>query len=349
MKKKNSDANEEKNNIEETESVLKKVSIKSKIIKHIKLSKLKLTILLTFVAVGIGIGGYCYYYFSHYISTDDAFIGGQPVYVSPQISGNVRNVYVTNNEHVKQGQLLLEINPKSFNLNLNQAQIQVEVIKSKLLSAESKYMIAVDAQNTAAVDMHRNQILMAGTITGSAISQEKFEHSISIYEATISTVKMEKAAILLSESNLKGAIIKVKQAELNCSYTKIYSPINGCITRKTINLGSYVTKGKPILAIVSDNKWIDANFKETQLTHMRVGQPVNINIDAYPGVVFKGHIQSLQSGTGAEFSLLPPENATGNFVKVVQRVPVKIVFNKIPSSKKYFIALGMSVTPTVKI
>ncbi|HJO92324.1 MAG TPA: HlyD family secretion protein [Victivallales bacterium] len=349
MKKKISNTEKEENNIETTDDETKNSINTHMKFRKIRLTKLKLIILLVFTVVGMGIGGYCYYYFSHYVSTDDAFIGGQPVYISPQISGNVKKIFITNNEHVKAGQLLLEIDPKPFDLNLEQAKAQVEVTKSKLLSAEAEYMIAVDAQNTAAVDMHRNQILMAGTMTGSAISQEKFEHSISIYEATVSGVKMKSAAILLAKSNLKKAIVKLEQAKLNLSYTKIYAPINGNITRKKINLGSYVTQGKPILALVSDNKWINANFKETQLTHMKVGQPVNIYIDAYPGITFKGHIQSLQSGTGAEFSLLPPENATGNFVKVVQRVPVKIVFNKMPNPMKYFLALGMSVTPTVKI
>lgn len=312
--------------------------------------RFKLISILSLIVLGIVFGfSYYYYEITHYVTTNDAFIAGHPVYITPHISGYVTKVHVDDNQHVKKGQLLVEIDPRSYVLELNQAKVALEVNQSKLDSAKALYEIAIDAQNTAAVDMHRNQILMAGTMTGSAVSQEKFEHTISLYEAAVSEVKSAKANIRLAKSNVDNAHVDIQRSELNLSYTKIYAPEDGYITKKNVDVGSYVTQGTPIMALVSDNMWVKANFKETQLTHMKIGQSVDIAIDAYPDVTFKGKIVSIQAGTGSVFSLLPPENATGNYVKVVQRVPVKIVFDKPPKQSQYFLALGMSVEPTVKI
>jgi len=193
--------------------------------------------------------------------------------------------------------------------------------------------------------MYRNQLLS----TGSAISLEKFEHTIALYQAAKSAVKATQALIELSKSNVDKAKANLSQDELTLSYTKIYAPADGYVAKKNFDIGSFVTTGSPVMAIVLDDKWVNANFKETQITNIRIGQSVDIEIDAYPDKIFKGKIQSIQSGTGAAFSLLPPENATGNFVKTVQRVPVKIVFDEIPNQKDYFLALGLSVVPTVKL
>jgi membrane fusion protein (multidrug efflux system) len=140
----------------------------------------------------------------------------------------------------------------------------------------------------------------------------------------------------------------VREAELNLSYTHIYAPDSGVVTRKSVQPGNFVQVGQALMAIVSDRLWVVANFKETQLTHMRPGQPVRIHIDAYPQLKLQGRVDSVQSGTGARFSLMPPENATGNYVKVVQRVPVKIVFVE-PPPAEYRIGPGMSVDPQVKV
>jgi membrane fusion protein (multidrug efflux system) len=140
----------------------------------------------------------------------------------------------------------------------------------------------------------------------------------------------------------------VEQAELALSYTRIYAPESGCITRKSVEPGDFVQPGQPLLALVSDRLWVVANFKETQLTRMRPGQPVTLKLDAFPQFRLRGHVESFQSGTGAAFSLLPPENATGNYVKVVQRVPVKIVLDEAPPAG-YRIGPGMSVDPEVKV
>ena len=125
---------------------------------------------------------------------------------------------------------------------------------------------------------------------------------------------------------------KLEQARLNLSYTKIYAPQDGKVTNKSVEVGEYVTVGQPLMAVVEQKPWVVANYKETQLKHMRVGQKATISVDAYPGKKLKAHVDSIQAGTGARFSLLPPENATGNYVKVVQRIPVKIVFDEDPNT-----------------
>ena len=140
----------------------------------------------------------------------------------------------------------------------------------------------------------------------------------------------------------------MRQAELNLSYTKIYAAESGRITRKSVEAGNYVQVGQTLLSIVPDNVWVVANFKENQLGHMRPGQPATIRIDAYPDKIFKGHVESIQAGSGARFSLLPPENATGNYVKVVQRVPVKILIDE-PPDPHHVLGPGLSVLPEVKV
>ena len=334
------------NEIVQPESVNEKPELPP--VKNMRKIKLIIFMLLT-LCIFIFLVFYFYYETTHYVSTNDAMITGNPVYICPNISGYVKEVYVSDNEHVKTGDILARIDDRTYQLQLQEAQAQLDVAKAKLDSAKALYGIAVDAQNTAAVDMHRNQILMAGTMMGKAVSQENFEHTISLYEAAVSEVKSAEANIKLAQANLNNAKVNIAEAELNLSYTKIYAEQNGYITRKTIEIGSYVNAGNPVMAIVSDDKWIIANFKETQLTHMKAGQGVDISIDAYPGIKFNGKVQSLQAGTGSAFSLLPPENATGNYVKVVQRIPVKITFDKLPDQSKYFLAIGMSVEPTVKI
>ena len=148
---------------------------------------------------------------------------------------------------------------------------------------------------------------------------------------------------------LARAEAEVNQARLNLSYTKIYAPISGHVTRKSVEIGAHVQIGQPLLALVDPDVWVIANFKETQLAKMQPGQPVTVTVDTHPGVKLAAHVDSVQRGSGARFSLLPPENATGNYVKVVQRVPVKIVFDDLKQIEQYGLGPGMSVVPTVKI
>ncbi|MBU6410719.1 MAG: HlyD family secretion protein, partial [Verrucomicrobia bacterium] len=161
-------------------------------------------------------------------------------------------------------------------------------------------------------------------------------------------LSLDKAAIQTASAEVEKNQANIQQAELNLSYTQVKAPEDGYVTHRTVEAGSYVQTGQPLLAIVPQQVWVVANFKETQLTHMRPGQPVTVKVDAYPQIKFTGHVDSIQHGSGASFSLLPPENASGNYVKVVQRVPVKIVLNKI-SDANVVLGPGMSVEPEVRL
>jgi membrane fusion protein (multidrug efflux system) len=152
-----------------------------------------------------------------------------------------------------------------------------------------------------------------------------------------------------SRADVEKARAEVEQATLNLSYTKIHAPTDGHVTKKNVEPGVFVQEGQSLMAIVPSNVWVTANFKETQLTHMRPGQPAKVSVDTYPDVIFHGHVDSIQRGSASRFSLLPPENATGNFVKVVQRIPVKIVFDRPEELAKQLLVPGMSVVPEVHI
>jgi membrane fusion protein, multidrug efflux system len=269
--------------------------------------------LLVIAAIGFGV-----YYWTcsrGRESTDDAFIDAHVLPMSSKVPGQVLRVLVDDNQHVGQGDLLVEIDPKDYQVRLDQA-------RADLAAAEA------DTRRTA-TDAERAQQLFA-----------RDEVSRQALDKAVAEADMARARSALARQ-------KVAAAELDLSYTRITTPQAGKVTRKSVELRSYVQVGQPLMAIVPDQVWVAANFKETQLTRMRAGQRVDIRVDAYPGKDFEGHVDSIQSGTGSRFSLLPAENATGNYVKVVQRVPVKIVFDG--PTAGYLLAPGMSVVPVVHL
>lgn len=251
-----------------------------------------------------------------YVSTDDAFIEGHVVPVSPRVSSYVAKVLVNDNQEVKAGDLVVELDPNDYLVRSAMAKAQLEAAQAEAEQART--------------DVERYRALSETD----EVSKQQLDHAV--LRAKTGDAKVDQAKAL------------VRQTDLEISYTKILSPAGGHVAKKSVEEGAFVQPGQVLMAIVPEEKWVVANFKETQLTHMRPGQPVEIKIDTYPGKTFKGHVDSLQRGTGASFSLLPPENATGNYVKVVQRVPVKIVFET-PPEKKYPLAVGMSVVPVVKV
>jgi membrane fusion protein (multidrug efflux system) len=238
----------------------------------------------------------------YYESTDDAFTEGHVVTVGTKLSNTVQDVLIDDNYEVKKGDLLVQIDPRDYQVQLQEAQANYTKAKS---------------------DYDRDVALASS----SAISKQDLDATLAAFDLTAA---------------------QLEQAKLNLEYTRITAPVDGRITRKDVEPGDYIQTGQTLFSIVPHNIWVTANFKETQLTHMLPGQPATIRIDAFPGRVFKGHVDSLQSGTGARFSLLPAENATGNYVKVVQRVPVKIVFDEPPDVQAAF-APGLSVVPEVNI
>jgi len=251
-----------------------------------------------------------------YVSTDDAFIEGHVVPISPRVSSYIAKVPVNDNQEVKAGDLLVELDPNDYQVRSTMAKAQLE---AALAEAEQ-----------ARTDVERYQALSETD----EISKQQLDRAV--LRAKTADAKVDQARAM------------VRQTDLDISYTKVLAPADGHVSKKSAEEGAFVQPGQVLMAIVPDEKWVVANFKETQLTHLRPGQPVEIRIDTYPGKKFRGRVDSIQRGTGASFSLLPPENATGNFVKVVQRVPVKIVFEK-PPEKKYPLAVGMSVVPEVKV
>jgi membrane fusion protein (multidrug efflux system) len=306
-----------------------------------------------------------------YVDTDDAFIDGYTTYISPRVSGPVIRLLITDNEEVKQGDLLLEIDPSDYETAMAQAnadlaaarsqldssKAQVDVSESKVTQAQAAVVSAQAENERAQADLRRYQSVESRAVSKTSfdLAQAQARSAAADLQSAQSQVQSAQAQVTLSkadvetaDASVKQAEARLKQAELNLSYTKITAPFDGRITARSVQNGNYVQPGQALFALVPRYVWVTANFKETQLTDMRPGQPVDVHIDAYPQQNFKAKVDSLQAGTGAKFSLLPPENAVGNYVKVVQRVPVKIVFDEdLPTNLD--IAPGLSVEPTVKV
>ncbi|HEY6043985.1 MAG TPA: HlyD family secretion protein, partial [Nitrosospira sp.] len=221
---------------------------------------------------------------------------------------------------------------------------RVDAAQQQVTAAEARVSEARSAVAAQAENARKAQTQVAGARAQVGEAQGRLaEANTAPQQVAVSEAQAQTATASLE--SLKAA---VDQAELELSYTKIYAPDNGRVTRKSVEEGALVQVGQPLLAVVPGDVWVTANFKESQIGQIRPGQYVEIKIDAYSDKVFKGHVDSIQAGTGSRFSLIPPENATGNYVKVVQRLPVKIVFDERPDPN-HLLAPGMSVVPEVKV
>jgi len=297
-------------------------------------------------------------YTDRYESTDVAFIEGHIVQLSPKVSGTVRSVYIDDNQQVKKGDLLIEIDPHDFRARAAQARAalgtaiaQVALGRDHLAQAQSQVVAAQAEATKAGTDERR----LAELFRRQLIARQELDHAVADAQNTSAqvaaaraNVQAQAAALREAQSQVAQAQAALESAKLQLSYTKIYAPAPGRVTQKMVEVGDYVQPGETLFAIVPAEFWVIANFKETQLANIRPGEPVEIKVDAFPGVRFHGHVDSIQSGSGAAFSLLPPENATGNYVKAVQRVPVKIVFDRTDFAA-YPLGPGMSVEPTVTV
>jgi membrane fusion protein (multidrug efflux system) len=306
-----------------------------------------------------------------YESTDDAFIDGYVTVVSSRVPGQVVTLLVTDNQMVKKGEPLLEIDPRDYKSSLLQARAELAVARSQVGQARAQVQVsqAKVAQTQALViaaqaDAQRavNDLKRYQSVEAQAISKSSFDltqaQSLSAsanvdaaksqFRAAQAEVALSQTGVALAAASVQLAEARLEQAELNLSYTIILAPVDGRVTARSVQPGNYLQPGQALLALVPKDVWVVANFKETQLSHMRQGQAVELSMDAYPDQKFSGHVESLQAGSGAWFSLLPPENAVGNYIKVVQRVPVKIVFDK-PLPDGLDIGPGMSVVPKVKV
>jgi len=286
-------------------------------VKNLKPSKKKLVIISSIViALLVCLAGMVYYFYAaSHTSSDDAFIEGHAIAVSPKVSGHILKVYIDDNQLVKAGELLAEIDPRDYAVHCDMAQANLDAARVKAAQA--------------AEDVSRYKQLTLND----EISKQDMERVM---------VKSQVA-----EAEALEAKAALEQARLDLSYTKIYAPAKGRITQKALEEGAFVQIGQTLLAVVTPERWVIANLKETDLKNIVPGQEVVITVDAYPGKIFKGHVDSIQRGTGSRFSLLPAENATGNYIKIVQRIPVKIVFDDEPDAG-HPLALGMSVIPVIK-
>jgi membrane fusion protein (multidrug efflux system) len=306
--------------------------------------RLILLVGLLVLLAGLAVAAYYYWQSRFYESTNDAYVEGYPVSISARVAGNIVEVHVQDNEHVPQSAPLVVIDPCNYQLQVAAARAAVQAKQAEVEKAAADVEASRAEWVRQEQDLKRNETLAKqGVITTQAL-----EHSQAAATAAQATLDADQRQLASVQAQVAQLKVAVDQARLQLSYTKIQAPTAGYVTQKSVEVGDYVNIGQPLLVIVPDEMYVAANFKETQLTHMQPDQPATIKVDAYPGVVFRAHVQSIQAGTGAAFSLFPPENATGNFVKVVQRVPVKIVFDE-PPGPQHRLVLGMSVEARVQV
>lgn len=278
-----------------------------------------------------------------YKSTDDAFIEGHIITAASRVSGPVLSLKIEDNQEVKKGDLLLEIDPNDYEAKLKQSKAKLEEARAALISAENQAEKAFSDLDFAKNDFERFSKMEEKGIA----SKQDYEASKNKLTAAQSNSNSAKAKFNEVQASIKKLEAEVEQDELNLSYTKIYAAEDGLITNRTVEQGNYIQTAQPLFAIVPKKMWVVANFKETQIANMKKGQPVKIKIDTYGSKKFKGEVDSIQRSTGSKQSLFPPENAVGSYVKIVQRVPVKIVFKE--DISEYNIVPGMSVVPEVKV
>jgi membrane fusion protein, multidrug efflux system len=330
------------------------------------LRRYRRVLLLVVLPIVVLIGGFIFYLNGgRYVGTDDAYVGAQKVLITPDISGKIDKVVVKEGQHVKQGDILFEIDPQPFQFALDQAKAQLEQAKSTYENLVANIKIYGDMLNLAQQgvdlkqrDVDRKQQLVNQKV-GSQLDLDNSANAMVLAAAQTQFVKQQLSqakAQLLGDADLPldkfppyaQAKAQLDMAERNLNHTVLRAPMSGIATQvEQIQLGRFVAAGTPVFSVIDiDDPWVDANPKESDFTYVAVGQPVTLDVDAFPNHLFKGYVGSLSPGTGAQFAILPPQNATGNFVKVVQRVPVRIYFDKDdPFVKK--LKAGMSVYATI--
>lgn len=296
------------------------------------------------------------------IATDNAFIEAHIHPVAPRISGTVTKVLVRDNQLVKKGDLLVELDSTDYQVLVDKADAELGIARNttssdhlQVAATRAALQSAKAQHGQALLDLKRGNTLFAKEV----IPREQLERLQTALQVAESKLKQaeenlrkdEAVAGIGHESTSKAQIRKqqavLSESRLKLGYTRIVAPVDGYITRKGVEAGATVQAGQSLMAVVPlADAWIVANYKEAQLTHIKPGQKVRFTVDAYPGQTFKGTVESVMAGTGAAFSLLPPENATGNYVKVVQRIPVKILIDQ-TSDPSHLLRVGMSVEPVV--
>jgi membrane fusion protein, multidrug efflux system len=339
-------------------------------------SKKPLIITAIIVLVLAIIGFFVWFAHRNQVSTDDAYTDGNTVTMVPKVSGYVVNLNVDDNTHVRKGDLLLRIDQRDFLTAEAQARAQLALAQAQLSSAREALKVArvqypaqlesARAQQRAAaaqLELARASYERQHQVDRRATTQESIDSSTNQQQGATASLESAQAQVAIArlvpeqvqvaisavaerEASLQSAQAQLDQAILNLSYTQVRAPSDGFITQRSIQQGDFATAGQVMFLIVTPEVWITANFKESQIGRMRPGNKVDIKVDAYSGYKLEGHVESIQYGTGARFSAFPAENATGNFVKIVQRVPVKIVIDRglDPNNP---LPIGLSVSPVV--
>ncbi|MGC2423638.1 MAG: HlyD family secretion protein [Nitrospirota bacterium] len=319
-------------------------------------------ILLVLIVIGGFIGIRVYALSKIHVNTDDAFIDAHVYQVSARVSGYVKRVNVDDNQSVKKGDVLVGLDTSDYITSVNNASASLDLAKNEthgdvanVGSAEAAVNLAKSRLDLAAKNDARGETLFKKGIIArqdlDTLTTDKKVAASALKDVEDARKKAAANAGFLVPGGDKAKIAQkeaqLAQAKLNLGYTSIVSPADGYVTNKSVEPGNNVQPGQALLAVVElNNTWVTANYKENQLTYVRPGQQVEFAVDTYPNMKFRGKVDSIMAGTGAAFSLLPPENATGNYVKIVQRIPVKILIDQ-TSDPKHLLRVGMSVEPTI--
>jgi membrane fusion protein (multidrug efflux system) len=328
-----------------------------------RLSRKRLRLILLAVIPLIALTGGLYFYLmsGRYISTDNAYIGAQKVLITPDISGKIAKVTVTEGQRVNAGDALVEIDPEPFRITvamtqarLDSVKIDFDNLKANLASTTRRIALARETIDLKQRDFERKNTLLSNR-TGSQVDVDNSQTAVVAAKTQLEMLEQQEQSFrnqLLGNANLPiekyppyaQAAAALDQAKRDLDHTVLRAPIAGMATQvSSIQMGRYVTAGTPVFSLIDDTKpWIDANPKETDITHLRIGQPVSISVDTFPGRTFRGVVAAVSPGTGAQFAILPPQNASGNWVKVVQRVPIRIEFSNNEDVRE--LRSGMSVT-----
>ena len=297
------------------------------------------------VAVALVWGGNKLYHSFLYVETDNAQIVGDIYPVISRVPGRVETVMAGDNEQVKKGDTLITLDPADYQIKRDMAEAALQNARSSVSAAGATASAAAATERKLSADLRRNRSLRQQDV----ISQAEFDAVQAGAESSSAQFAAAASQHSAADAQVKLKDAELRNAELQLSYTTITAPASGHIAKKSVQPGQYVAPGQQLIALVGSNElWIVANFKETQLDKIAPGLPVIIKVDAYPDKEFKGKVESLSSGTGAQFALLPPDNASGNFVKVTQRIPVKIIFTEKPD-KSHPLSAGMNVVVEVKV
>ena len=321
--------------------------------------------LLGIVAIGIGT---LYFWLAggRHMSTDDAYVQAARASISSNVAGKVAAIAVHDNQRIRRGDMLFQLDDQPYRIAVEEAQAKLSTARLEIIAGKATYRqqlaalhSAQDTLNYQSREYQRQQKLLASGIA-SQMQFDQAQHARDTAQQQVASAQQQVASVLAmlggnadialdQHPSVQQAQAVLDRAKLNLSYTTIVAPDDGIVTKvEQLQVGDYINAASPVFALISSRDvWVEANFKEDQLTHMRSAQPATVEIDTYPGRTFKAHVVSIAPGTGSQFSALPPENATGNWVKVVQRLPVRLELDPTEDDAEFALNSGLSAIVNV--